>query len=221
MKPESLLDLLPPSETERAAFLLRDLAEIHSDAPRSFIDMGSGSGSMAALICLRYSGIQGVLVDVVSRLTYLDHLSDAQRALLECFSDPNDARLRDRRFDLVCSMDVLEHIPNWRNEVRSLKRWVAADGYLYIQVPSNYPSPNYPFRGVLKNRVAGFFNRNDPATHLRHGLSVKSIADAISDEFDLVVASESYVVDGEVPCKFKPRTHVLGRRKGSNRGARQ
>jgi trans-aconitate methyltransferase len=214
MSPESFIEKLPPSDAERAAFLLRDLAEIQGDPPRNFIDMGAGSGSMSALIVSLYPGIRGVLVDVVSRLTYLAELSEEQRALLECIADPSDDGLRHRRFDLVCSMDVLEHIPDWCAAMISLKQMVAPKGYLYIQVPSNYPSPNYPLMGVLKNRAAALFNRHNPATHLRHGLSVKAIADAISDEFDLIVASESYVIDRQVPCKFKPRTHVLGQRRG-------
>jgi hypothetical protein len=56
-------------------------------------------------------------------------------------------------------------------------------------------------------------NRHDPSTHLRHGLGVKQIVDIISDRFDLLVASESYVTNGTTHCNFKPRTHVLARQR--------
>jgi len=213
MTPNELITQFPPSDAERAAFMLQDFAQISGDAPRSFLDMGAGSGSMSAVIALRFPGIRGVLVDVIARLTYLDLLTKEQRDGLESLNDPEDSRLSDRRFDLVCSMDVLEHIPDWQAALIALKRHVAPAGYLYIQAPSNYPSPNFPTRQVLKNGLAGLFNRHDPRTHVRHGLSVKRIVDAVSEEFDLLVASESYVVDGKTPCKFKPRTHVLARRR--------
>ena len=118
-------------------------------------------------------------------------------------------------------MDVLEHIPNWRAAITDLKRFVAPGGYLYIQAPSNYPSPNWPTKAILMNRLKGFLGKNDPANHVRHGLGCKKILDEVGSEFQPLVAAESYVIGGECLCPFKPRTHLLMQKKPVNASDRQ
>jgi len=137
---------------------------------------------------------------------YLPELDDDRYTII-VLSELED--VVQANFDLVLFMDVVEHIPDWKAALRGLFRYVKPGGYLYIQAPSNYPSPNWPFQKLFKNRFLGFLGKHDPAQHVRHGMSCKAILDFCSHEFVPLVAAEDYVVDGKVFCAFKPRTHLL------------
>jgi len=214
MNIENLINRFPPADIERASYLWRDLELINNATrPQTLLDMGTGSGSMSAVVALKFPGISGRLVDVDARLEHLDLIPEENRVNLEFELWPCEEKLQGMVFDLVMSMDVLEHIPDWRTAIEALKNYVADDGLLYIQTPSNYPSPNWPTLSVFINRFKGIFDRHNPASHVRHGLSCKSIVDAVGNDFEPLVASESYVVGGKSHCSFKPRTHLLLRRK--------
>ena len=220
MEFEQLLSSFPAADVERARYLRKDLSRIPSTCtPQSMLDMGAGSGSMSAVVALMYPGINGILVDVVSRLEHLDPLPSHYRANLQFEMWPCRESLRGMQFDLVMSMDVMEHIPNWKQSLAELMDFVSPNGFLYVQAPSNYPSPNWPTKDILVNRLRGVFGKHNPADHVRHGLSCKSILDEVSDHFEPLVASESYVVDGKCHCSFKPRTHLLLQKKSISRNS--
>jgi len=204
---------LPNADVERACYLRRDLQQIEAeDTPQSMLDMGTGTGSMAAVVTMIFPGISGKLVDVKTQLQHLELMPKEDIKNLSFEKWPCEDSLQGQVFDLVLSMDVLEHIPDWRSAVETLKKYVAERGFLYIQTPSSYPSPNWPTRRVYKNWFKGLFGKHNPGGHVRHGLSCKSILDAVGSKFSPIVASESYVVDGKCFCDFKPRTHLLLRK---------
>jgi 2-polyprenyl-3-methyl-5-hydroxy-6-metoxy-1,4-benzoquinol methylase len=118
----------------------------------------------------------------------------------------------EKDFDLVLFMDVVEHIPDWKSVLSGLMRYVKPGGYLYIQAPSNYPSPNWPTFKIYKNRFLGFLGKNNPSKHVRHGMSCKTLLDFCSPWFVPLVAAEGYVAGSKVYCSFKPRTHLLLRK---------
>ncbi len=199
---------LPLDQQERAGFLALDL-DLIERAPKSLLDMGTGSGCMVAVLLNKYPDLGGVLVDSVHSLKHLDALPDTDRERFSFVKWPYGDGLDGQSFDLVMSIDVLEHIPNWKLAIDELTGHVAPGGHLYIQTPSDHPSPNYPRRKVMLNRALGIVGRNQHYMHVRDGLSCKAILDQAGTGFEPLVASESYVLNGEVPCSFKPRTHLL------------
>lgn len=210
---DALLSKFDMSDQERASFLAADLSLIEPDTViREFLDMGAGSGSMSATVLKIYPQSHGTLIDVVSRSRMKEFLPDLgeERYRILGWSELN--MISSDRFNLVLVMDVLEHIPDWKSALKALFNHVDAGGYLYIQTPSDYPSPNWPALNIYWNRFLGCFGKNNPAKHLRHGLSCKEILDFCSGEFRPIVAGEDYVVRGRVFCDFKPRTHLLLRR---------
>lgn len=213
MDVRSILEKLPASDFERASYLLDDLRKIPADhRPTSFLDMGAGSGSMAAVVCLMFPGISGVLVDAISRLTLINQLPIETQARLSFLQWPCETELNGRGFDLVLSIDVLEHIPDWKSALKQLTSHVAPEAYLYLQTPSAYPSPNWPTATIYWQRILGLFGMSDPSKHVRHGLSCKELLDEVGQAFLPIVASESYIVNGRCHCAFKPRTHLLLKR---------
>lgn len=207
---DRLRKALPVPDIERAEYLVADFESHLSESKiATVLDMGAGSGSMTAACLSIFPLAEATLVDVTDRLTLDEFLDRAQQERCMGLDWPAKEELAGKKFDLVLSMDVLEHVPDWRGALRQLFEYVAEGGYLYIQTPSRYPSPNWSSRGIYLNRFLGFFGRNNPATHVRHGLSCKEILDVCRPTFTPLVASESYCVNGRVPCAFKPRTHLL------------
>ena len=207
---EDLIAKFPTPAQERGSYLYNDLKTCFSpDTQFTFLDMGAGSGSMSAIILSQFQHSRGELVDVVSRLKMHEFVPNIDENRFVQHPYPATEQLSGKEFDLVLSMDVLEHIPDWKTALHGLFQYVRPNGYLYIQTPSNYPSPSYPATSVYLNYFKGFFGKNNPANHVRHGLSCKSLLDICSTEFTPIVAAEDYVVNGKVFCSFKPRTHLL------------
>ena len=223
MKPiDQYLETLSPAEQERLQYLLHDLQLCKPTGERfRFLDMGAGSGTMSIGVLLMFEKAEGTLVDIQDRFAIPDTISVSFSDRYRFVSWKSLAEIREDKFDLVISTDVLEHIPKWTESLQNLCNYLAVGGYLYIQVPSNYPSPNYPRLKVLKQRLLGFLEKNDPNQHVRHGLSCKRIYDAATKiGLKPIRASEDYVVSSKVYCDFKPRCHCLFQKQerlGSNK----
>ena len=186
-----------------------DLASL-SNRSFKFLDFGAGTGCISASVLVRFPQSSGTLVDVNKRLDLNEHIQEAIKGRYNNISWDNVKSIPRHSFDLVISTDVLEHIPDWKSAFRSLVTYLAPGGYLYVQAPSRYPSPNWPYQGIVVNKLKGYFNLNDPGRHVRHGLSSKDLYDcAVGCDLLALLVSEDYVSHGQVFCDFKPRTHAL------------
>ncbi len=211
---ESYIANLCHSEQERIRYLRDDLRQCMSTGEAlRFLDMGAGSGTMSIGVLLLFPTAEGTLVDIQDRLDLPDSVSTAVSGRYQSIPWKEVAGISGTTFDLVLSTDVLEHIPDWHRAFQDLCHYVKAGGYLYVQAPSNYPSPSFPTVTVWKQRLLGYMHRNDPNQHVRHGLSCKQLYDeATRAGLQTLVAAEDYVVDATVFCDFKPRCHCLFRK---------
>lgn len=205
------LERLSPAEQERLRYLLNDLRLCKPSGGRfRFLDMGAGSGTMSAGVLFLFKNAEGTLVDIQDHFAFPKETSEIWSKYIRFVAWKDLANIRDDKFDLVISTDVLEHIIDWRKAFSNLCDYLAIGGHLYIQVPSNYPSPNYPRSRLIKQRALGMLGLNDPSTHVRHGISCKQLFDeAIKNGLVPLLAAEDYVVDSRVYCDFKPRCHCL------------
>ena len=208
---ETYIESLPHAEAERLRYLRRDLSQcVPPGGTFRFLDMGAGSGTMSVGALLLFTQARGTLVDIQDRWALPEEVVASLAGRYRLIAWDDLAAIDAETFDLVISTDVLEHIPDWETAFRDLCRRVAAGGYLYVQAPSRYPSPTYPTPAVITQRVLGFFGKNNPNLHLRHGLTCKQLFDAATAMgLTALVAAEDYVVDGTVYCDFKPRCHCL------------
>ncbi|MBX4212386.1 class I SAM-dependent methyltransferase [Candidatus Pacearchaeota archaeon] len=72
--------------------------------------------------------------------------------------DVTNIRFKDSEFDLVCSADMIEHVPRLENALEEMTRVLKNNGYLVLQTPnlsSNLISVNYrkTFRNVLNKLI--------------------------------------------------------------------
>ena len=139
---------LAPAEIERVSYLADDLKLIANKRQiKTFLDMGAGRGAMSAYVILQFPESFGTLVDIVPQNTLLKFLPNIEKRY-EIFKWPCKEHLVGRQFDLVLSIDVLEHIPNYKKTLLDLFQYVKENAYLYIQTPSKYPSPNLSTIGI-------------------------------------------------------------------------
>jgi len=129
---KELIARLDIPDQERSHYLVNDLSKAFSiDKTFTFLDMGAGSGSMSAVVLSIYRSSKGELVDVISRLK-IEQLAPETKGRFLQHSWPAEEKLSGKQFDLVLSMDVLEHIPDWKTALRNLFKYVRNNGYLYI-----------------------------------------------------------------------------------------
>lgn len=185
-----------------------DLCRLDPHDIHTLCDVGAGSGSLTRVAQELFPKAASTIIEKVDRLANDVRNSPTTRFV----GDKMSNAMSNEQYDLVISTDVLEHVCDWSGHLKFLVASVKTKGHLYIQVPSNYPSPNYPAFRVLYNRVRCFFGNNDPAYHLRHGISIKDLYDRLSKNFKVLVAEESYITNGVSYCEFKPRVRFLGKK---------
>lgn len=158
--------------------LLRLLAT-HAPTPRRLFELGCGNGATARLLASRGYDVVGVDpsasgVDIARRHT-------GERLRFEQASTGEDLRSRFGRFDVVLSLEVIEHCASPREFMRAFESVLAPGGLGILSTP---------YHGYFKNlavAVSGRFDRHfDPlweAGHVRF-FSIAKLRDLFG-EFDL------------------------------------
>jgi len=128
--------------------------ELHADLRdgQDVLELGCGWGSLSLWMAHRFPN---------SRITSVSN-SASQRAFIEgraaergltnltvITADMNDFST-DRRFDRVVSVEMFEHMSNWRALLTRVNGWLRPDGLLFLHV---FTHRNAPYR----------FDVNDPA----------------------------------------------------------
>src|SRR6185312_15817261 len=70
-------------------------------------------------------------------------------------ADMNDF-VPDRRFDRIVSVEMFEHMSNWRELLRRIRTWLTADGRLFLHV-FTHKSRSYRFRHDSDDWIARHF----------------------------------------------------------------
>ncbi len=96
---------------------------------KDFLDFGSGVGSGAILFA--HNGFNVTLADISSTMLQLCRWRLEQRGLTGCYLDLKETALPDGAFDIVCAMDVFEHLADPVGTVDLLWRAMKPGGLLY------------------------------------------------------------------------------------------
>lgn len=94
-----------------------------------FLDFGSGVGSGAILFA--HHGFDVTLADISSRMLQLCRWRMEQRGFTGDYLDLKVTSLPDDAFDIVCAMDVFEHLADPVGTVDALWRAMKPGGFLY------------------------------------------------------------------------------------------
>jgi cyclopropane-fatty-acyl-phospholipid synthase len=137
------------------AFGARSLAEaedvalaetaVHADLQdgQNVLELGCGWGSLSLYVAERFpkSRITSVSNSAPQRL-YIEEQARARNLtnLQVITADMNDFAI-DERFDRVVSVEMFEHMANWRGLLSRVHGWVKPDGKLFIHIFSHARAP--------------------------------------------------------------------------------
>jgi glycosyltransferase involved in cell wall biosynthesis/2-polyprenyl-3-methyl-5-hydroxy-6-metoxy-1,4-benzoquinol methylase len=136
---------------------------------RRCLDYGSGVGAGAILLAAH--GLEVTLADIATPLLEFAAWRLSRRALPGACIDLKAASLPEGRYDLVTCLDTLEHVPNPREIIKSIRRSLRPGGILIVHAPGGR-SEKYPEHLVhdpmlvAKLRSLGFRYRSDLVTAL-------------------------------------------------------
>jgi len=118
--------------------------------PQRLLEIGAGEGGLGAWLA-RQADYVGVEPDQASRTVATSRLRAMGRGEMCEAITPGDSR----RYDMVCAFEVLEHIQEDRQALRSWRQWLRPRGHLLISVPA------HSSRFGLSDRYVGHFRRYD------------------------------------------------------------
>jgi cyclopropane-fatty-acyl-phospholipid synthase len=106
------------------------------------LDLGCGWGSLTLWIAERYPGCEVTAASNSRTQTDFIRATAESRGLANVRvvkSDVNelDSRLRSDGFDRVCSLEMFEHMHNYRRLLQSIREWMTGDGKLFVHVFSH------------------------------------------------------------------------------------
>jgi SAM-dependent methyltransferase len=126
----------------------RLLSEVEA---RTVLEIGVGEGSVGVLLAREYdyTGVDRDLQSLsTARRRFEAHSLDPGRLLLG-----TPEIVGDRRFDLVCAFEVLEHLPDDRQALTDWRRLVEPGGAVIVSMPAG------PDRYGKADAKAGHFRR--------------------------------------------------------------
>ena len=163
----------------RSWYVRRELDEILgslSDTHRTdVLDAGTGFGQYAYYVAARFPNARVLAVDVKA-----DYLRDAE-AFVErtplrgriAFEQHDLTELElDRRFDLIVSVDVMEHIEDDRGVFHNFSRVLKPGGYVVINTPSDLGGSD-----VAEEGEGGFIEE-----HVRPGYNLEELCSKLQAE---------------------------------------
>ncbi|MBO9531397.1 MAG: class I SAM-dependent methyltransferase [Solirubrobacteraceae bacterium] len=141
------------------------------------LDLGCGWGALALWVAARYPNSEVTAVsnsqrqhDWITQRARRDGLNNLQVHTCEITAfEPN------LRFDRIVSIEMFEHMRNWRELLRRISTWLSDDGRAFIQVFSHASIP-YRFEGTWAAErffSAGLMPSHDLLLHFQDHLTVE------------------------------------------------
>lgn len=150
---------------------------------QDILELGCGWGSMSLFMAERYPGARITSVsNSASQRVHIEGVA-ARRGLsnLRVVTADMNVFETDQRFDRIVSVEMFEHMSNWRALLERCRRWIKPDGRMLIHVFAHRTSP---YR----------FDVKDPADWIAHHF----FAGGIMPSRDLMSQfSDLFVVEGE------------------------
>ena len=131
---------------------------------RDFLDFGSGIGSNALVFALH--GFRVTLADVADPLRNFAKWRCERRGISAAAVDLKSETLPRRRYDVITCFDVLEHVPDPLQAVKSMRDALRPGGVLFLYAPFGF-DPDRPMHIIhgdpvaAKMRSLGFSIKHD------------------------------------------------------------
>lgn len=120
----------------------------------SLLDVGSGTGEVMMAATARGWNVSGVEPERSAAQMARD------RGLKVTVSTLEDSGLPEARFDVVSAFHVLEHLPDSRAFLETMRRWARPGGFVTLEVPN--------WGSVQRRRLRQDWSNLRPREHLVH-----------------------------------------------------
>lgn len=130
------------------------ISRLLPDGVTDVLEIGCGQGAVGARLALRYGDYLGIEPDETSYAVASGRIAAVGRGRVQKLMA---TELGDRRFDLVCAFEVLEHLEDDRAALAEFAGKVKPGGWLLLSVPA------YQDRFGPWDELVGHFRRYDPA----------------------------------------------------------
>ncbi len=125
---------------------------------QAILELGCGWGSLSLFMAAKFPAARIVSVsNSQSQRAYIE-AEAAKRGLNNLTvitSDMNDFAI-DRRFDRIVSVEMFEHMSNWRALLERARGWLADDGRLFLHV-FTHRSRSYRFQHDTDDWIGKYF----------------------------------------------------------------
>lgn len=169
-----VLGVADPAHYLHNLYLRRALRRL-THSPKCILDAGCGAGDHTFYLARRFPDAKIVAIDIQERLIARNRRTAGRLGISNVRFEVADITSChfDERFDLMTSIDVLEHIPEQRRAIENLAGHLAADGMAFLHVPTIRPVP-VPFSSWLTD-----FHEWAEDEHIAEEVTVGSFVESI------------------------------------------
>ncbi|MGH2625326.1 MAG: class I SAM-dependent methyltransferase, partial [Anaerolineales bacterium] len=146
-----LFGVADPAHWLHFAYFERFLGRLGMWAPRRILDAGSGPGDFSLYLGRRFPSAEVLGIEISAARVQHSTVAAERLGLGNVGFEQADLRVLDRvaEFDLVCAIDVLEHIPEQQAVLERLHGALRPGGRAFLHLPTVRARP-VPFHRQLK-----------------------------------------------------------------------
>lgn len=201
---------LQAKTTYSTAYAPMDLIALIPEGAQSILDVGAGPGGVGRV--LRERGFAGHLVAI-------EPVTERIAPNAECYNELHAGHIEDyrteQRFDAILLADVLEHLHDPWQALRSLRGLLSATGLLLVQVP-NVMHPDFLLNficgeaqyvpaGICDITHIRWFNRLSIIRAIQEaGYTVKTVSRVFKNDQERATANQP--VSGQLMKLVNPQT---------------
>jgi SAM-dependent methyltransferase len=165
------------------------------------LDAGCGTGMYSRMLAIWLPHARIHAIDLLSLKEWKDAPENISFETLDLrHLDAHD------RYDLVVTVDVLEHIPDNTDVIRRFARALRSGGYLYIAVPSETQEQHF-----LPRHLFSHFHEWEEHEHIGEQHTLAQLAEFVrSMGLDVCVARHTFTFFGTIAWEIEMALHWRG-----------
>jgi ubiquinone/menaquinone biosynthesis C-methylase UbiE len=185
------------------------IGSLSLDQDINILDIGAGSGRISRFLNSRFDSV--IALDIVVASSLEDAGNECEFPIVE--GTLPHLPFENGYFDLVVCSEVIEHIPNQRNQLEAIseiQRVTATEGYMILSTP-NPRSPFYRIRNLIKSfgKCIGMVEDDEEGQLVESWVSPKTLRRTIKSEFRLIEYRGSYYVVPDFGIGWKHYFHPV------------